>query len=604
MRINDGFDSLFSDEYSVTLSNPFVEGDKVARDKQLDSQVNYEISNVDGVVSMPYNDVVDIKDELVSNASDEQFPGSNWNEDSFDWISSSCSDNSEEMSGTSGTGTSNKKQPKKVYNSKSCKKPGAKVTCKICNKSLSTKQVLRHHISSVHANNRKLFTCKVCGRSHTTEVAHFRHLGAVHRIKEYWRFHCPMEGCEKGFYRNFDLKNHLNSHQEEAQFKCEICGKILRNRNAYNRHKRSHQGNLYQCNLCPDIFSRHDYLKNHVTKCHPDGKSGPGSSKRQNIKCEHCGWSFGQEWRYKHHLTVVHGVPDNEKLLERKQERKKTVEKREKKETVKRPRNKVTEPKSNTCSICQKIFSCNQARRYHVISVHEKKLQGFCELCGILVTNFKYHKAVAHGDGKNNRKIKEMTPKEKVKKMNREEKEAMKLERKGVTQSMIPSTCPTCLKVFSSKGAQQLHVNTIHEKKLQGFCDLCGRVFCSSRYLKRHKELVHENRSNINQRNLPCSVEGCSRMFYTKYQMSLHVKAVHEGNPQFQCEQCGKKLIDVTKLKRHIEAMHTNRESKPYKCDICGKGFATKDYVWLHKKTHQAKAKTNDQDSQGNGIGS
>ena len=42
----------------------------------------------------------------------------------------------------------------------------------------------------------------------------------------------------------------------------------------------------------------------------------------------------------------------------------------------------------------------------------------------------------------------------------------------------------------------------------------------------------------------------------------------------------------IGKMKRHIAAKHTSIYNQKFKCDVCGKGFLTNDWLKDHKNVH------------------
>ena len=83
----------------------------------------------------------------------------------------------------------------------------------------------------------------------------------------------------------------------------------------------------------------------------------------------------------------------------------------------------------------------------------------------------------------------------------------------------------------------------------------------------------------------------------------IHIKAVHEvrnaqnqcktgdnksveGKKPYKCEVCGKGFTQSGHLKIHIRA-HT--EPKPFKCELCDKKFSTSAYVSKHIQTQHTK---------------
>ena len=60
------------------------------------------------------------------------------------------------------------------------------------------------------------------------------------------------------------LRIHLKSHKDERQFKCNCCGKMLKNARSIDDHRKKHMNeNLHQCEICQKQFIRITELKIH-----------------------------------------------------------------------------------------------------------------------------------------------------------------------------------------------------------------------------------------------------------------------------------------------------------------------------------------------------
>ena len=89
--------------------------------------------------------------------------------------------------------------------------------------------------------------------------------------------------------------------------------------------------------------------------------------------------------------------------------------------------------------------------------------------------------------------------------------------------------------------------------------------------LYRHKLKHHTKRST----EFPCSQ--CEKKFLYKYELDHHVKSVHLLEPS-PCEICGKVFDNPTKLKAHLQTMHSGKKRLPqsrdksdWTCPICSK---------------------------------
>ena len=74
----------------------------------------------------------------------------------------------------------------------------------------------------------------------------------------------------------------------------------------------------------------------------------------------------------------------------------------------------------------------------------------------------------------------------------------------------------------------------------------------------------------------------CSREYPSKSSLQDHKKVAHYKIP---CTECGK-LVGVSSLKRHMLQSHPPDDQKPYRCDTCGKGFISSNYLANHINTH------------------
>ena len=65
-----------------------------------------------------------------------------------------------------------------------------------------------------------------------------------------------------------------------------------------------------------------------------------------------------------------------------------------------------------------------------------------------------------------------------------------------------------------------------------------------------------------------------------------HVKEVHEGVKDHECNHCGKSFSQAGSLKLHVKAVHegVHEGVKDHVCNHCDKSFARKDRLNSHVK--------------------
>ncbi|KAJ9101099.1 hypothetical protein QFC21_003317 [Naganishia friedmannii] len=79
-------------------------------------------------------------------------------------------------------------------------------------------------------------------------------------------FECPVPGCDSTFTRQFNLKGHIRSHNEERPYKCtfEGCDKSFARQHDCKRHMQLHIGiKPFICENCHRTFARLDALSRH-----------------------------------------------------------------------------------------------------------------------------------------------------------------------------------------------------------------------------------------------------------------------------------------------------------------------------------------------------
>ena len=73
--------------------------------------------------------------------------------------------------------------------------------------------------------------------------------------------------------------------------------------------------------------------------------------------------------------------------------------------------------------------------------------------------------------------------------------------------------------------------------------------------------------------------------------LSVHVTSVHEGKKPFKCDICSRGFGVKGNLNDHVKEVHEGK--KPFKCDICDTKFARKSHLKNHITSvhEQLKAK-------------
>lgn len=146
--------------------------------------------------------------------------------------------------------------------------------------------------------------------------------------------------------------------------------------------------------------------------------------------------------------------------------------------------------------------------------------------------------------------------------------------------------CQKCPMKFISKSLLKKHIALAHiDTNNAVICDICGKTFTNSIKLKIHLGCHREK-----------SCPYCSKSFKSHSHFNLHLKrhksyvTVKRKVRYLKCNNCDYQSINKSTLDAHINKFHLN--IRPYKCQICQKGFYKRDNLSQHLITHK-KVKDN-----------
>ncbi|CAL8085406.1 unnamed protein product [Orchesella dallaii] len=155
---------------------------------------------------------------------------------------------------------------------------------------------------------------------------------------------------------------------------------------------------------------------------------------------------------------------------------------------------------------------------------------------------------------------------------------------------LYPCPIPHCTYATNLHSTLRGHICRIHIPSQEEYiCDNCGWRGKCVRVFREHQFKIH-GIVREGAKVLTCEFDGCSfqalRPFTIKAHALIHLP---EKDRPFKCEVCGKGFYDKKHFSEHQE-IHANKQSKPYQCEICGNSFAVKNYLYIHKRlSHQRR---------------
>jgi len=175
------------------------------------------------------------------------------------------------------------------YHLETCNKDNLEdVTCKICNKQFSCKLYLSTHEKTVHGPPARV-VCTICGKAVKDMKSHTKWKHSANNKKTNC---CAVEGCDAMFRTKPELRTHNNRVHLDLKTQCDICLQWLK---CLPEHMSQvhHQDRKHVCSMCGKQFFKNSDLKTHMERVHQGRRyicpeCGKTVSKiREHMKCVH-----------------------------------------------------------------------------------------------------------------------------------------------------------------------------------------------------------------------------------------------------------------------------------------------------------------------------
>ena len=357
--------------------------------------------------------------------------------------------------------------------------------CLPCQKNFPRVGLLREHKTVFHpegGDTSNFFPCPLCEVKFPKITYFGNHMRNVHSVDGNFRCHL----CFDKFNNYNDFAFHLTDIHElgKFQYQCDICNKAFSGNTTLLEHKKYvHEGASKQlaepekvfCDKCGKSYVNQNSLKSHMMRIHNEYEI---TDKDLHKKCEQCGKVFNEPQEFDHHLRLCLKDP---KELSCKFCDTKWVSHLSLELHITSEHKKIL----FACDICG-LSTDQSTLSKHKKSVHEKKYDHICHLCGKgfqAPCDLQEHLGKIHGQGE---------PKHKCETCGKKYWNTFNLKthiESNHSNSTYP--CGQCSKVFKVKNYLQTHVRIVHENYKPFKCDLCEEKFLYERDLKRHKRCHH-----------------------------------------------------------------------------------------------------------------
>ena len=202
---------------------------------------------------------------------------------------------------------------------------GNQFVCELCSKGFKLKDYLQRHVDRVH-NGVKIrpgcqFRCSLCTTGNFATIEKLeKHILACHSGLEYLCLQCPKsfantdlrriheqnrhgdktekcEACDMMFTTKMTLKHHMKQvHMKVKDKVCTYCGQAFFHSNVFQAHVNRHENNRpWKCEMCGKGFLTQRHKKTHMD--------------RHNLvhKCDQCEEKRGSWTDLQRHMRKMHG---------------------------------------------------------------------------------------------------------------------------------------------------------------------------------------------------------------------------------------------------------------------------------------------------------
>ena len=300
---------------------------------------------------------------------------------------------------------------------------------------------------------------------------------------------------------------------KRKNIKCDCCPLSFKTKSGQKRHQLKVHEVSISCDKCIDIFiSTHSY-NDHLRKTHPlkrvarkDRAKNYTRKKypKKKVVCTECPLGFKTKSILRRHKLKVHEVPMScdkcHKLFSSNTSYNDHI---------------LTNHPYHRCSICDIVTHSKSALNHHIESQHQNKKS--CLDCGLMFkskTALKGHVNRIHSDN-----------------------EIMK--------------CSACDFQRPTKAQLKAHFKKRHTDDGKGTCQYCGEVF---KGLKEHLQRTGCGGEIAKADEIPCVQ--CLKKFTSRNGLNRHLKEIHSGVKDKQCENCSYSTYSGFNLRLHISKMH------------------------------------------------
>ena len=465
--------------------------------------------------------------------------------------------------------------------------------CDNCGQQLNSKIMFMKHVCL----NGDKHSCNKCDKTFSTRLMLKKHLDSSHYAKQI-QIENRCNHCENVFDSKEDFKKHVidvfYTHSENGSFGCKECNKTFSGeKNLIYHIHHSHMKRRYECEMCEKSFADKRYIKKHVAISH--GKT------RTHLKCDFCDKYYFSQNTLMKHMILTHDAKKCEHCQSMKVEsrilnhicklfRCENCDKNFAKVGYLKNHAKVEHGiELNDCDICQ------EKNEEKILKLHAHEFETFkCNTCDKQFNckiDISKHKC---SNGKKNQCEKCLKTFSSRKILEKHERNVHILQRGQVKEEKFK--CIQCNREYKTNSDLETHLLVNHNNLtdlMEAFDDQTKNVAADGIVIeeKASDQLQSDNENIITQQNQFCKscernfdglqdhickfykCDTCEKYFEAGLQLMQHTKEYHDINLD-DCKIC----LEHTKLEK------VHKHQFVFGCNKCSEKFDKASNLQDHMK--------------------